>query len=78
MWCGKCYTSGSKINFHVAKPGEVIEESNEEDMGRFESWWGRKGVNPTDYRIGRDGDHLMNPFECDLCIFHKLNERDPS
>ena len=27
---------------------------------------------------GRDGDHLMCPFECDLCVFHKLKKRDPN
>ena len=25
----------------------------------------------------RDGDHLMIPFECDLCIFHKLRKEEP-
>ena len=61
----------------MAKPGETEDES-EEDRERLESRWGKKGVNPTDYRIVRDGDHLMNPYECDLCIFHKLTGRDPS
>ena len=25
----------------------------------------------------RDGEHLMTPFECDLCIFRKLRKADP-
>jgi hypothetical protein len=27
--------------------------------------------------VGRDGDHLLVPFECDLCIFRKLKSRNP-
>jgi hypothetical protein len=27
--------------------------------------------------MGRDGDHLMIPFECDLCVFRKLKGRNP-
>jgi hypothetical protein len=30
------------------------------------------------YRRGRNGDHLMVPFECDLCHFRNMNKRDPS
>ena len=30
------------------------------------------------FRIAIDGDHLMGiPFECDLCQFRNVNERDP-
>ena len=31
------------------------------------------------YRCGRNGDHLMGvpPFECDLCSFQNVTERDP-
>ena len=33
---------------------------------------------PSIYRVGRDGDHLMGvPFECDLCHFRNMNRRDP-
>ena len=27
---------------------------------------------------GRNGDHLMTTFECDLCVFRKLKRRDPN
>ena len=30
-----------------------------------------------DFLEARDGDHLMVPFECDVCIFRKLKGRDP-
>ena len=30
------------------------------------------------FRIERDGDHLMGiPFECDMCQFRNVNDRDP-
>ena len=29
------------------------------------------------YKMGRDGDHLMCPFECDVCHFRNMNKRDP-
>jgi hypothetical protein len=27
---------------------------------------------------GRDGDHLLTPFQCDLCVFRNLKHRNPS
>jgi hypothetical protein len=27
--------------------------------------------------VGRDGDHLSTPFQCDLCIFRNLMGRNP-
>jgi hypothetical protein len=29
------------------------------------------------FRVGRNGDHLMCPFQCDLCHFRNLQKRDP-
>jgi len=29
------------------------------------------------HRVGRDGDHLTTPFQCDLCIFGNLLGKDP-
>ena len=39
--------------------------------------WGRKGQKQNEFEEGRDGDHILNPFECDLCIFRKLKGRNP-
>jgi hypothetical protein len=39
--------------------------------------WGKKQRAPDEYLVARDGDHLMVPFECDLCIFRKLKSRTP-
>ena len=41
------------------------------------SAWGNKHRSPDEFLIGRDGDHLLVPFECDLCIFRKLKSRNP-
>ncbi len=38
----------------------------------MEQAWGTRLRPKTDYKHARDGDHLMVPFECDLCIFRKL------
>jgi hypothetical protein len=29
------------------------------------------------YRHARDGDHLLTPFQCDLCMFRNLQHRNP-
>ena len=41
--------------------GEVVIE--EKDKMRF--------------LAARDGDHLVTPFQCELCHFHNIMERDP-
>jgi len=64
-WCGKCYIPLDKGEFKVAMPkeadGEVVIE--EKDKMRF--------------LAARDGDHLVTPFQCELCHFHNIMERDP-
>jgi hypothetical protein len=29
------------------------------------------------FRVGRDGDHLLCPFQCDLCHFQNIQRRLP-
>lgn len=29
------------------------------------------------FKTARDGDHLLTPFQCDLCCFRNLQQRDP-
>jgi hypothetical protein len=31
----------------------------------------------TQYTHGRNGDHMVTPFQCDLCIFRNLQRRNP-
>jgi hypothetical protein len=79
MWFGECYTSKPRIDFHVRtlgdKPGQ--NEKDPKDAARIEKAWGRKNPRKGDYFNDRNGDHLMVPFECDLCIFRKLGKMDP-
>jgi hypothetical protein len=44
---------------------------------RMQAAWGKKQRAPDDFLKGRDGDHAMVPFECDLCVFRKLRNRSP-
>ena len=39
--------------------------------------WGEKAPDPKDFNEARNGDHIITPFECDTCIFHKLKRRVP-
>jgi hypothetical protein len=78
MWCGECYTSHPTILFHVRQKGSFEgHQSSEQDQERVTKAWGRKHRAPDEYLVGRDGDHLLIPFECDLCIFRKLRHHDP-
>jgi hypothetical protein len=79
MWCGECYTSRPGIYFHIRTPGDEPgqNEKNPKDAVRIEKAWGRKKPKRRDYIKARNGDHLLVPFECDLCIFRKLRKTDP-
>ena len=65
VWCGKCYRPLDSNEFPIARPRD--EEGNEvlaeEDRERF--------------IVARNGDNLVTPFQCDLCHFRNLMERDP-
>jgi hypothetical protein len=66
VWCGTCYVNHALDRFPHHKP--VDEEGfywkPEEDRFR--------------YARGRDGDFLLTPFQCDLCVFRNLQLRDPA
>lgn len=71
MWCASCYSSNHEVKFHVrSKPGLDDEEE------RIVNSW-KRSVDHGEYHSARDGDHLITPFECDLCIFVKLKGRYP-
>lgn len=69
VWCGECYTQDENDPFPRLQGLEDREEESDLVL-----------EDPTErnrYRAGRDGDHLMCPFECDLCHFRNMNQRDP-
>jgi hypothetical protein len=71
MWCGACYTSSRDVLFHVKSRAEEEEERENDPLlqQRLKSAWGKKHRATGDFLVGRDGDHLLIPFECDLCVF---------
>ena len=64
-WCGKCYTPLDKGCYVVTLPTDenqvVVEKEKDKNM----------------YMEGRDGDHLLTPFQCDLCHFRNIMGRSP-
>jgi hypothetical protein len=79
IWCGGCYTSSPNILFPVkTRVDQETERGNDPLLQeRMISAWGKKHRSADDFLVGRDGDHLLVPFECDLCIFRKLKRRNP-
>jgi hypothetical protein len=70
VWCGKCYTLSNDVEFVVN--GSAQDKANEEDQNRLEFRWGNIHQSKNDFHHERNGDHLIVPFECDECIFVKL------
>ena len=57
MWCGKCYTSGTSNDFHIADPENLFTEEGDED--RLQSGWKSKASDRRRYSEARDGDDLL-------------------
>ena len=64
-WYGKCYKAHPKDDFHVHLPQDE------------EGFVWRKRGDKNHFACGRNGDHLVTPFQCDLCIFQVLKGHDP-
>jgi ferredoxin len=79
MWCGECYTSNPNVLFQIKSrvEEEAERENNPLMQERLTLAWGNKHRSEKDFKVARDGDHLLVPFECDLCIFRKLKNRNP-
>lgn len=65
VWCGDCYLPPTHVHFFHYR-------ATDEDGYH----WGR-AVDEKRHASGRDGDHLVTPFQCDLCIFRNMNNRNP-
>jgi hypothetical protein len=66
VWCGECYTPHPLDKFFQYTPS---------DEGGFD--W-RPQDDLLRHRQARDGDMLLTPFQCDLCVFQNLQHRNPS
>lgn len=74
MWCPECYTfKGRSTPFHVAN----VFEDDSDGPQVLDGWEEEKSKVKDKYMSARRGDHLMAPFECDLCIYRKLMGTDP-
>jgi hypothetical protein len=67
VWCGDCYVPHPLDRFHVNAP------SNE---AGYE--WLVKESDASRFKVARNGDHLITPFQCDWCLFCLLTGRIPS
>ena len=61
---------------HVDK--SMFDDVSDQDRARLQTVWNKKHYAASDYCKARDGDHIITPFECDLCVFRKLRGVDPS
>ena len=77
MWCPECYTSLEGVEFFVATSKHSGLDEGDVDRAVSKKWRQITGDRSQDYLTARAGDHLMVPFECDLCVFRKLMKRDP-
>jgi hypothetical protein len=64
VWCGECYTPPAEPKFHHSTP---------QDEGGFH-WTTQRDLHR--HLHARDGDHLVSPFQCDLCVFRNLKGRN--
>ena len=71
-WHGKCYTRDELDKFPVLTPSDL--EDGLVDPSELE---GEMVLNPARFQEGRDGDHLMCPFQCDECVFMNIQKRFP-
>jgi hypothetical protein len=64
-WCGECYSVQSTSPFPIrqAEDDEGFDQTLSGDEKRF--------------RVARNGDNLMCPFQCDMCHFQNIQKRDP-
>ena len=64
-WCGPCYKPLGTTPFYIHP---LLDEDGieipEDDLG-------------SRYMVGRDGDHYLVPFQCELCHFRNIQQRDP-
>ena len=62
-WHGNCYKLRTGDTYPIVKLDEIegIVDPEEDDK----------------FKTARNGDHLVCPFQCDLCHFRNIQSRDP-
>ena len=64
-WCNGCYKAQASVPFPIKEnlDDEGVTIKRTDDKERF--------------LVGRQGDNFLMPFQCDLCQFRNLQDRDP-
>ena len=62
-WHGSCYKLRQGDSYPIAALQDSEELDDPKEQNKFKS--------------ARAGDHLMCPFQCDLCHFRNIHKRDP-
>ena len=61
------------VNFyHIRDPRWQSTDPN------IDKKWRRKEGDEMEFDYARNKDHLMTPFVCDYCVFHKIYGREPN
>jgi hypothetical protein len=66
-WHGDCYRQKETDRFPIQSTKEQEEVDFEEEEGTAEE--------EDLFRVGRDGDHLLCSFQCNLCHFQNIQQR---
>jgi hypothetical protein len=65
VWCGSCYTNHALDRFPRHEPVDEEGFNWKPDEERLR------------YTQARDGDFLLSPFQCDICVFRNVQGRNP-
>ena len=69
------------LHFHFhsqpTKRKDTVVDAGYKERAKRSKMWKSKTRLPTDYKEARNRDSLLTPFECDICIFSKLQGSDP-
>lgn len=68
-WHGNCYRQKDGDRFPIQSSKEEDELDFEEDD--------ESAIDKDRIKVGRDGDHWICPFQCDLCHFQNIKQRNP-
>jgi hypothetical protein len=64
-WCPECYVGTGHVDFPIIRQ---LDEDGVDITAPGDE---------TRFKIARAGDHLMTPFQCELCHFHNIFKREP-
>lgn len=69
VWHAQCYVQSEKDKFPVLSAidldGSLVDDATMEEDDREK------------FKVARDGDHMLVPFQCDICQFLNIHNRFP-